>query len=81
VRILTYRLMSILFELIEAGHLTLIALIHKFSFTENQSAIRFLRAGEYIGKIVILDGLEARGQSSSKTFFFSLRTGFLGLPC
>ena len=45
--------------MIEAGHLKPIAPIHKFSFAEIPSAIRFLRAGKHIGKIVISDGAEA----------------------
>ncbi|KAJ5947430.1 hypothetical protein N7466_000445 [Penicillium verhagenii] len=56
---LVSRLMSRLFELIEAGHLKPIAPIHQFSFAEIPSAIRFLRAGKHIGKIVISDGPEA----------------------
>lgn len=45
--------------MIEAGHVKPIAPIHQFSFADIPSAIRFLRAGKHIGKIVISDGVEA----------------------
>lgn len=51
--------MSRLFQMIEAGHVKPIAPIHQFSFADIPSAIRFLRAGKHIGKIVISDGAEA----------------------
>ncbi|KAF5878019.1 putative polyketide synthase protein [Botrytis fragariae] len=53
---LVNRLLSALFELIERGHVKPIAPIHTFSFSDVPSAIRFLRAGKHIGKIVISDG-------------------------
>lgn len=45
--------------MIEAGHVKPIAPIHQFSFADIPSAIRFLRAGKHIGKIVISDGAKA----------------------
>lgn len=51
--------MSRLFQMIEAGHVNPIAPIHQFSFADIPSAIRFLRAGKHIGKIVISDGAES----------------------
>lgn len=51
--------MSILFQMIDAGHVKPIAPIHQFSFADIPSAIRFLRAGKHIGKVVISDGAEA----------------------
>ncbi|CAI7593555.1 unnamed protein product [Penicillium palitans] len=56
---LVSRLMSILFQMIDAGHVKPIAPIHQFSFADIPSAIRFLRAGKHIGKVVISDGAEA----------------------
>ncbi|RFU25348.1 hypothetical protein B7463_g10989, partial [Scytalidium lignicola] len=55
---LVQRLLVRLFELIKGGHVKPIAPIHTFSFSDVPSAIRFLRAGKHIGKIVIADGLE-----------------------
>ncbi|KAF4769894.1 hypothetical protein HAV15_011851 [Penicillium sp. str.  len=56
---LVSRLMSRLFQMIETGYVKPIAPIHQFSFADIPSAIRFLRAGKHIGKIVISDGAEA----------------------
>jgi NADPH:quinone reductase and related Zn-dependent oxidoreductases len=53
---LVSRHMSKLFELIERGHVRPINPIHQFSWTDIPSAIRFLRAGKHIGKIVLSDG-------------------------
>lgn len=53
------RLLSKLFELLEGRHVKPINPIHVFSFTEVKSAIRYLRAGKHIGKIVISDGPDA----------------------
>ncbi|TVY51056.1 Fumagillin dodecapentaenoate synthase [Lachnellula cervina] len=55
---LVQRLLARLFELIKNGHVKPIAPIHTFSFSDVPSAVRFLRAGKHIGKIVITDGLE-----------------------
>ncbi|RYP44476.1 hypothetical protein DL768_009047 [Monosporascus sp. mg162] len=52
-------LMSKLFELIDGGHVGPINPIHRFSFADIPSAVRFLRAGRHIGKIVITDGPDA----------------------
>lgn len=52
------RLMTKLFELIEQGHVKPIAPINRFSYLDIPSAIRFLRAGKHIGKIVISAGSE-----------------------
>jgi hypothetical protein len=54
---LVHRLLTRLFELINGGHVKPILPIHTFSFSDVPSAIRFLRAGKHIGKIVITDGL------------------------
>lgn len=48
--------MSKLFDLIKQGHVKPIAPIHRFSYLDVSSAIRFLRAGKHIGKIVISAG-------------------------
>ncbi|KAI0533592.1 PKSKA1 [Xylaria digitata] len=52
---LSSRLFSELFELIENGHIKPINPIHTFSWAEIPSAIRFLRGGNHIGKIVLSD--------------------------
>ncbi|KAL2069921.1 hypothetical protein VTL71DRAFT_14600 [Oculimacula yallundae] len=53
---LVHRLLTELFRLIDRGHVKPVAPIHRFSFADIGSAIRFLRAGKHIGKIVITDG-------------------------
>ena len=53
---LVSRLLSKLFELIEDGHVKPISPIHRFSWTDVPSAIRFLRLGKHTGKIVLSDG-------------------------
>ncbi|KAF4452204.1 Acyl transferase/acyl hydrolase/lysophospholipase [Fusarium austroafricanum] len=53
---LAARLLSKIFELIGNGHIKPITPMHYFSFSEVPSAIRFLRAGTHIGKVVITDG-------------------------
>lgn len=66
--------MSKLFELIEQGHIKPIAPIHRFSYADIPSAIRFLRAGKHIGKIVISDGPEGEIKvpvSQSPSFYTS----------
>ncbi|KAI1163548.1 PKSKA1 [Nemania serpens] len=54
---LVSRLMAKLFELIDGGHVKPISPIHKFSFDDAPSAIRLLRAGKHIGKIVLSNGV------------------------
>lgn len=49
--------MAKLFELIDGGHVKPISPIHKFSFDDAPSAIRLLRAGKHIGKIVLSNGV------------------------
>ncbi|RYC59888.1 hypothetical protein CHU98_g6324 [Xylaria longipes] len=49
-------LVSQLFELIDGGHVKPISPIHQFSFDDAPSAIRLLRAGKHIGKIVLSNG-------------------------
>ncbi|PYH83208.1 reducing type I polyketide synthase [Aspergillus uvarum CBS 121591] len=51
------RLMARLFELLEGRHVKPINPIHIFSFTDVANAVRYLRAGKHIGKVVISDGL------------------------
>lgn len=46
-------LMTRLFKLINAGAVKPINPIHRFSWTDISTAIRFLRAGKHIGKIVL----------------------------
>ncbi|KAI0603270.1 PKSKA1 [Biscogniauxia sp. FL1348] len=53
---LASRLMSKLFELIDGHHIKPISPIHQFSWGDIPSAIRFLRTGKHMGKIVISDG-------------------------
>lgn len=53
---LVSRLFSKLFTLIEWGHIKPINPIHRYSWTDIPAAIRFLRAGKHIGKIVLSDG-------------------------
>ncbi|KAI0871845.1 PKSKA1 [Hypoxylon argillaceum] len=54
---LVSRLMAKLFELINGGHVKPINPIHQFSFNDAPSAIRLLRAGKHIGKIVLSNGV------------------------
>ncbi|KAI0970609.1 PKSKA1 [Xylaria arbuscula] len=58
------RLIGKLFTLITAGHVKPIHPIHHFSFQDAPSAIRLLRAGKHIGKIVLSDGVSPRVQVS-----------------
>ncbi|KAH6612780.1 PKSKA1, partial [Chaetomium sp. MPI-SDFR-AT-0129] len=53
---LVSRLFSKLFALLEWGHIKPINPIHRYSWTDIPAAIRFLRAGKHIGKIVLSDG-------------------------
>ncbi|OLN87132.1 Lovastatin diketide synthase LovF 17 [Colletotrichum chlorophyti] len=53
---LVSRLFSKVFELFEAGLIKPINPIHKFSWTDIPSAIRFLRPGTHIGKVVLSSG-------------------------
>ncbi|KAI0467452.1 PKSKA1 [Xylaria cf. heliscus] len=57
---LVSRLMAKLFELIDGGHVKPISPIHQFSFDDAPSAIRLLRAGKHIGKIVLSNGVNPR---------------------
>ncbi|KAI1748153.1 PKSKA1 [Xylaria castorea] len=57
---LVYRLMAKLFELIDEGHVKPISPIHQFSFDDAPSAIRLLRAGKHIGKIVLSNGVNPK---------------------
>ncbi|KAI1122424.1 PKSKA1 [Nemania abortiva] len=50
------QLMTKLFELIDSGHVKPINPIHRFSFSDAPSAIRLLRAGKHVGKIVLSNG-------------------------
>ena len=52
--------MSKLFELLEGRHVKPINPIHVFSFTDVPNAVRYLRAGKHIGKVVISDGVEPK---------------------
>ncbi|ROV92586.1 hypothetical protein VMCG_08925 [Cytospora schulzeri] len=52
---LVSRLMTTLFELVEGQHITPIDPMHRYSWTDIPSAIRFLRAGKHIGKVVLSD--------------------------
>ncbi|KAJ2990881.1 hypothetical protein NUW58_g2741 [Xylaria curta] len=54
---LVSRLMARLFELIDGGHVKPISPIHQFTFDDAPSAIRLLRAGKHIGKIVLSNGV------------------------
>lgn len=53
---LVSKLMSRLFELIDGRHIRPISPIHRFAWTDIPSAIRFLRAGKHMGKIVLSNG-------------------------
>lgn len=55
-----FSLMTKLFELLDARHIKPINPIHIFSFGEVASAVRFLRAGKHIGKVVISNGPEPK---------------------
>ncbi|KAI0552402.1 PKSKA1 [Xylaria curta] len=57
---LVYRLMAKLFELIDSGNVKPISPIHQFSFNDAPSAIRLLRAGKHIGKIVLSNGVNPK---------------------
>ncbi|KAK2043966.1 hypothetical protein LZ31DRAFT_576120 [Colletotrichum somersetense] len=50
------RLFSKVFELFEGGHIKPINPIHQFPWTDISSAIRFLRPGTHIGKVVLSSG-------------------------
>ncbi|TEA16265.1 Highly reducing polyketide synthase [Colletotrichum sidae] len=54
------RLMTKLFELLEGRHVKPISPVHIFSFADVANAVRYLRAGKHIGKVVISDGPEPR---------------------
>lgn len=54
------RLMAKLFKLIGEGHVKPISPIHRFPFDDAPSAIRLLRAGKHIGKIVLSNGVNPR---------------------
>ncbi|KAK8047896.1 hypothetical protein PG996_015960 [Apiospora saccharicola] len=49
------RLLADVFDLLEAGHVQPIAPIRTFSFAEVPGALRLIRSGNHIGKIVISD--------------------------
>ncbi|GIZ44216.1 hypothetical protein CKM354_000742000 [Cercospora kikuchii] len=57
---LVARHLSKLFELIKAGRVKPINPIHRFSWTDIPAAIRFLRPGNHIGKVVLSDGADAK---------------------
>ncbi|KAK1964571.1 PKSKA1 [Colletotrichum sublineola] len=50
------RLFSKVFELFEGGHIKPINPIHQFPWTDISSAVRFLRPGTHIGKVVLSSG-------------------------
>lgn len=52
------RLLSELMELVRKGHVKPISPITVFPFEDVISALRFLRAGTHIGKVVISNGTE-----------------------
>ncbi|RAL16426.1 MDR/SDR family oxidoreductase [Aspergillus homomorphus CBS 101889] len=54
------RLMARLFELLEGRHVKPINPVHIFSFTDVANAVRYLRAGKHIGKVVISDRLDPK---------------------
>ncbi|PSN59528.1 PKSKA1 [Corynespora cassiicola Philippines] len=56
------RSLAKLFELLEGGHIKPINPVHCFSWSEIPSAIRFLRPGTHIGKVVLSDGADAKVQ-------------------
>jgi NADPH:quinone reductase-like Zn-dependent oxidoreductase len=59
---LVERSLARLFELFDGGHIKPINPIHRFSWTEIPSAVRFLRPGTHIGKVVLSDGAGAKVQ-------------------
>ncbi|KAF2967866.1 hypothetical protein GQX73_g5699 [Xylaria multiplex] len=71
---LSSRLFSKLFELIGNGHIKPINPIHTFSWAEIPSAIRFLRGGNHIGKIVLSnnssDNIQVPVRRAPKTLHF-----------
>lgn len=52
------RLLSELMDLVQKGHVKPISPINIFPFEEVVSALRFLRGGTHIGKVVISNGSE-----------------------
>jgi NADPH:quinone reductase-like Zn-dependent oxidoreductase len=54
------RLMTKLFELLDGRHVKPINPIHIFSFSDVANAVRYLRAGKHIGKVVISDGFDPK---------------------
>ncbi|KAL2126805.1 hypothetical protein VTI74DRAFT_212 [Chaetomium olivicolor] len=64
-------LFSKLFALVEGGHIKPINPIHRFSWTDIPAAIRFLRAGKHMGKIVLSDGdLDAKVEVPVRPFIW-----------
>jgi len=59
---LIQRSLAKLFELLEGGHIKPINPVHRFSWTEIPTAVRFLRPGTHIGKVVLSDGADAKIQ-------------------
>ncbi|KAI1083471.1 PKSKA1 [Whalleya microplaca] len=53
--VLVARLMSQIFKLIDGQYIKPISPIHRFSWTDLPSAMRFIRAGNHMGKIVLSD--------------------------
>ncbi|KAF5844025.1 hypothetical protein GGP41_009349 [Bipolaris sorokiniana] len=56
------RSLAKLFKLLEGGHIKPINPVHRFSWTEIPRAVRFLRPGTHIGKVVLSDGPDAKVQ-------------------
>ncbi|KAF2188519.1 PKSKA1 [Zopfia rhizophila CBS 207.26] len=56
------RSLARLFELLQGGHIMPINPVHRFSWTEIPSAVRFLRPGTHIGKVVLSDGADTKVQ-------------------
>ena len=65
--------MSKLFELLDGRHVKPINPIHVFSFADVPNAVRYLRAGKHIGKVVISDGVEPKVMVPVSPIFLYLR--------
>ena len=59
--IIVSRLMRKLFELIEGGFIKPISPVHKFPWTDVPAALRFLRLGTHVGKVVVSQDNPASG--------------------
>lgn len=73
------RSLARLFELLHGEHIKPVGPIHRFSWADIPSAIRFLRPGSHIGKVVISDGNDTSIEVPVSPFGPSLPQDFVEL--